>query len=166
MSDPFDEAWSIAKKKVDERRKRGGIAPEAPFSSAKRSLGSDVLEGHRFSHTEEDTSEFDAAHWMDKPFMSSNHEAVHHDDDDVYEEEAARYEDRERRKAMRRGIKDPRQATISRVNPSSGRPGMTPLPNPMSQQAREEAAKPRTFKEVLAARSASKRGGSPDEPDF
>ena len=77
-----------------------------------------------------------------------------HDDDDAYEEEAARYEDRERRKAMRRGIKDPRQASF-RVNPSSGRPGMTPLPK-----------KPRTFKEVLAARSASKRGGSPDEPDF
>jgi len=155
MSDPFDEAWGIAKKRMDERRKRGGIAPDVDnLEGAKRSLGSDVLEGHRFSHMVEDTSERDSAHWLDRAFHSRNYEPAFHDDDDVYEEEAARYEDRGRKKAMRRGIKDPRQA-ISRVNPSSGRPGMTPSPK-----------KPRTFKEVLAARSASKRGGSPDEPDF
>ena len=158
----FEKAWKVVKRKrVDERRKRGGIAPDVDnLEGAKRSLGSDVLEGHRFSHLAEDTSERDSAHWLDQPFHSRSYEPMFHDDDDVYEEEAARYEDRGRKKAMRRGIKDPRQARRenerARVNPSSGRPGMTPLPK-----------KPRTFKEILAARSAKRReGGSTDEPDF
>jgi hypothetical protein len=156
---PFERAWNLAKKsRIEEILERRGSEPEGmapdidPLEGAERSLGSDVLEGHRFSHMSEDTSERDSAHWLDRAFHSRSYEPNFHDDDDVYEQEAARYEDRERKKAMRRGMRDPRESAGEEPQP----PLMPSWPPKSPRTYLQD--RPRTFKEILAARSKERRG--------